>query len=584
MKRFLLPTILLSFALLAWPQTHTFPALDTNNGFTGANTFKSLNNLIWVDGMANTTIAQAYATVTAGQCVALPPGYTETLAANLTFGTNQTCLIAFGKATITMGAFQVIVSPGMNGFLMQGLGPFSPKDNNLPLGGIVLNGYTGTAECLKIGAAGSDTLNIDLRNVYCNLTSAGASAIGFGIYRTQRTYTEHIAAFLSGTVNNQIGILYDAKDGTQTHAVDMQHWVFTGAGTGTGQIGERWTGNSSNSGGDKTVIGGDTVTLNTAGTIGIDVLTGDTLQLLGPSIEGAQTGLNIASTQSTAVGPNSYIRFDSSVTPNIITFGAGTSNNTIWTQNSGTINDSGTSNFVTVAGTAGINSRFFTQCSNSTTYCIKDNTGNQDFLDINRNTGVINLGGTTAGNGDILTHALGGSGLVRFFSGGGSPAEKLRINGSTGTIQNPGGTVTMGLTLKKGSGAGNYTNATTSYTVADSSNLCFTVTIPTGWKLGISASGALSTATAAVVAQAALTDNAACSTANAGILVETAPIQGAAIAVADAFALNWVITGDGAAHNIALQFKTSNAADTASLINSSATVTPTMKFELMPSN
>lgn len=154
----------------------------------------------------------------------------------------------------------------------------------------------------------------------------------------------------------------------------------------------------------------------------------------------------------------------------------------------------------------------------------------------------------------------------------------------TGVVQNAGAGATMGLTLKKGSGAGNYTNATTTYAVADSTNLCFTVTIPTGWKLGVSAQGALSTATAAVVAQAALTDNAACSTANAGILVETAPIQGAGISISDAFALDWVITGDGAAHNVALQFKTSNAADTASLINSSATITPTMKFELMPSN
>lgn len=143
---------------------------------------------------------------------------------------------------------------------------------------------------------------------------------------------------------------------------------------------------------------------------------------------------------------------------------------------------------------------------------------------------------------------------------------------------------TTTLTIKKGSGAGNYTNATTSYTVADSANLCLTVTIPIGWKLGVSAQGALSTATAAVVAQAALTDNAACSTANAGVLVETAPIQGAGIGVADAFALDWVITGDGNTHNIAMQFKTSNAADTASLINSSATITPTIKFELALSN
>lgn len=170
------------------------------------------------------------------------------------------------------------------------------------------------------------------------------------------------------------------------------------------------------------------------------------------------------------------------------------------------------------------------------------------------------------------------------FASGCGPVDFGASIGVTGTIQNGTNTATMGLTLKKGSGGGNYTNATTSYTVADSTNLCFTVTIPTGWKLGISASGALSTATAAVVAQAALTDNASCSTANAGIIVETAPIQGSAIGVADAFALNWVITGDGASHNIAMQFKTSNAADTASLINSSATLTPTMKFTLMPSN
>lgn len=153
-----------------------------------------------------------------------------------------------------------------------------------------------------------------------------------------------------------------------------------------------------------------------------------------------------------------------------------------------------------------------------------------------------------------------------------------------GYIGTPKGTGIATQTLKKGSGAGNYTNGTTSYTVADATNLCFTVTIPTGWKLGISASGGLATATGAVVAQAALTDNAACSTANSGILLETPPIQGAGIGIADAFALNWVITGDGNAHNIALQFKTSNVADTASLINSSATITPTMSFSLMPSN
>jgi hypothetical protein len=161
-------------------------------------------------------------------------------------------------------------------------------------------------------------------------------------------------------------------------------------------------------------------------------------------------------------------------------------------------------------------------------------------------------------------------------------------SGSTGTITIPNpvnGTMALQgtLTLKKGSGGGNYTNATTSYAVADSTNLCYTVTIPLGWKLAISASGALGTSTAIVNANAALTDNAACSTANAGILQET-QIDAGTIGGTAGFSLSWVITGDGLAHNIALQFKTSNVADTANLLNSSATLTPTMVFQLGSSN
>lgn len=150
-------------------------------------------------------------------------------------------------------------------------------------------------------------------------------------------------------------------------------------------------------------------------------------------------------------------------------------------------------------------------------------------------------------------------------------------------VQNIGGTATMGLTFKKGSGGGNYTTASTTYVVVDSTNLCNTVTIPTGWKLSISLSGAIGTATAAVLSNVALTDNAACGTANAGILVESVETTTAA-GVLQPFALNWVINGDGNAHNVALQYKTSAGADSATILNSSATSLPTMVFTLMPSN
>ena len=71
----------------------------------------------------------------------------------------------------------------------------------------------------------------------------------------------------------------------------------------------------------------------------------------------------------------------------------------------------------------------------------------------------------------------------------------LALSGTSGAIKNVAGTATMGMTLKKGSGAGNYTSASTTYVVVDSTNLCFTITIPTGWKLGIQTGAALGTAT-----------------------------------------------------------------------------------------
>lgn len=147
----------------------------------------------------------------------------------------------------------------------------------------------------------------------------------------------------------------------------------------------------------------------------------------------------------------------------------------------------------------------------------------------------------------------------------------------------PTGTGISTVTLKKGSGGGNYTSASTTYVVVDSTNLCNTVTIPTNWKLLVTASGDLGTSTAVVAASYAITDNAACSTANAGILVE-GQVFGNAAGNTEPFSKSWIIAGDGASHNIALQFKTANGADSALLLNSSATLLPTMTFVLMPSN
>lgn len=147
----------------------------------------------------------------------------------------------------------------------------------------------------------------------------------------------------------------------------------------------------------------------------------------------------------------------------------------------------------------------------------------------------------------------------------------------------PTGTGLPTITLKKGSGSGNYTHSgDTNYAVVDATNLCYTATIPTGWKLVVEAQAALTTGTAPDLVSMALTDNAACSTANAGILNETTMVGEAA--GAESAKLVWVIAGDGNSHNVALQFKTAAGNHAATAVNSSATLTPTMVFMLMPSN
>jgi hypothetical protein len=156
----------------------------------------------------------------------------------------------------------------------------------------------------------------------------------------------------------------------------------------------------------------------------------------------------------------------------------------------------------------------------------------------------------------------------------------------TGPIINgtPTGTGIPTLTEKKGSGGGNYgPSASTTYVVVDSTNLCYTVTIPTGWKLLVTAEATGGTNTAAVAFFVAVTDNASCSTANAGIVRETAT-AGPSAGANNAATITAVINGDGASHNVALQFKTTNAADSVFLSNTSASFTPSMTFVLSPSN
>ncbi|HLW79303.1 MAG TPA: hypothetical protein VKU44_06855 [Terriglobia bacterium] len=130
-------------------------------------------------------------------------------------------------------------------------------------------------------------------------------------------------------------------------------------------------------------------------------------------------------------------------------------------------------------------------------------------------------------------------------------------------------------TLKKGTGGGAYSTTSTSYVDIDATNLAYTVTIPTGWKLIVSASGFGFSSTAAANIFVSLFDSAT--------LVETS-FTPANTTSNGPWALNWVIAGNGASHTVKLQFKTGAAADAANIANSSSTQIPTMVCQLVRSN
>jgi hypothetical protein len=144
----------------------------------------------------------------------------------------------------------------------------------------------------------------------------------------------------------------------------------------------------------------------------------------------------------------------------------------------------------------------------------------------------------------------------------------------------PTGTGTATLTLKKGSGAGNYSNASTTPIAVDGTNLTYTVTIPTGWKLGISASGSVTTSTAVATATVQLYDGVC----NSGTALQSVQSIPTAASNPESWSLNDMVTGDGASHTINLCYSTSVGADTVTMLNSTAPLAPRMLFNLVPSN
>lgn len=372
-----------------------------------------VNNVIFVDGVKYTTITAALTDLpTGGGCVILPNGYTETLTANITINKSNTCIWPWGTAVINQGAFQVLISTagGSNNVSFISNFPWSTgiaNQNN----GLSFVGYTGASCAFCVGVSGTTTEAFYMDGVHINMSAAQAGAqafkaialVKFGIVRSE--------PYLSGTVNNQIGWLYDGDGGVAqfTGLGNIEDvWVQQGAGGSTGAVGTRFQNGCVSI----RIVGGEATLNNAVGTVGYDVTGATTngIYFVAPDVEQAVTGITVSASFTFAVAGS--IRLDSSTT-NFANFSAAANGNKLISIGSvKTVIDAGTLNSVVTEDLNQINTRFWNMVQSPTTFAI--------ISQVAGSTGsVISI--AAGGNTTIKSQAAGGAGLLLSNAGSLSP-------------------------------------------------------------------------------------------------------------------------------------------------------------------
>ena len=166
-----------------------------------------------------------------------------------------------------------------------------------------------------------------------------------------------------------------------------------------------------------------------------------------------------------------------------------------------------------------------------------------------------------------------------------STAEILVINNTP--LSHPAGSYGIYAAGVNGSGAGNYSGANTGLASVDTTYLCLGITVPVGWKLMVTASFIAESLTAAVTQEFALVDAGVSCTSGGNTALagsERIVIPPAANALNVGIAMSYVLIGDGANHSISIAAATTNAADDWGINNTSVSASPSMIFQLTPSN
>ena len=123
-----------------------------------------------------------------------------------------------------------------------------------------------------------------------------------------------------------------------------------------------------------------------------------------------------------------------------------------------------------------------------------------------------------------------------------------------------------------------YTTTSMTFVPVDSTNLSYTVTIPTGYNLRMNAGNAPTAGSSANQAQIALFD--------ASTALTSTWIYAYSYWVP--WALTWVIPGNGASHTIQLEYRANNSAYEAAIpyftTQAQGTVAPVMTFLMAPTS